>query len=429
MATWTEETPISVTNLNDLEDRIATADAAVVAGKAAVAAAITAMGQAADGSETYAQLAGHIADISDDATAAVGDVLNTKTFYQGGNKKTGTMPNRGSVGTQNLTTEGQEYTIAAGYHNGLGKVKAVITNLIASVLKHGAVVGGITGNYDTEASVPITAATVLTGKKGRVNGATITGTMPDRAGDTAALSQTRSGTTIKLRASDGFRDGTNDYVTHADANDVAANIKAGVPIRGLTGTFTSDANAAASDIVLNKTAYVNGAKLTGSHSAIQSIQTGEIDTPYTDLSTDVTISSVDITKTIVIVNKPGVNSANHEWGLGYGYLIDATTLRIYGKGIAYYQVIQFNSDAVKSLNRGVADFISNMGDGYYGVNITIPAVNMAKTIVFCQNFDNGSETYVAAYINAEASLTSSTNLRVRRVGYAWEAYYYVVEFN
>jgi hypothetical protein len=46
----------------------------VQTGKNAVATAITAMGQAAAGSDTFAELAAHIADISDDANAGVTDV-------------------------------------------------------------------------------------------------------------------------------------------------------------------------------------------------------------------------------------------------------------------------------------------------------------------------------------------------------------------
>lgn len=53
-----------------------------------------------------------------------------------------------------------------------------------------------------------------------------------------------------------------------DNNITAGNIKNGVTILGITGSYTgldtSDANATASDIVTSKTAYVNGQKLTGS---------------------------------------------------------------------------------------------------------------------------------------------------------------------
>ena len=53
-----------------------------------------------------------------------------------------------------------------------------------------------------------------------------------------------------------------------DSNLVSANIKGGVTILGVAGKTsvkeTNDANAVAADITLNKTGYVNGAKITGS---------------------------------------------------------------------------------------------------------------------------------------------------------------------
>lgn len=83
------------------------------------------------------------------------------------------------------------------------------------------------------------AGDVLTGKTFSRSGAVgLTGTMPNRSGDTAAVSVYRDGTTLKFRASDGYRGGVS-YVTHTDANDIAANIKKGVTIRGQTGTYNN----------------------------------------------------------------------------------------------------------------------------------------------------------------------------------------------
>ncbi|OAB26383.1 hypothetical protein PMSD_25875 [Paenibacillus macquariensis subsp. defensor] len=62
--------------------------------------------------------------LTGDAIAA--NVLASKTFYKDNpeTKLTGTMVNRGSIGTQNLTLQNQEYTVEQGYHDGTGKVKA-----------------------------------------------------------------------------------------------------------------------------------------------------------------------------------------------------------------------------------------------------------------------------------------------------------------
>lgn len=56
-----------------------------------------------------------------------------------------------------------------------------------------------------------------------------------------------------------------EYAQIQDNNLVASNIKAGVTILGINGTYTSDATATASDIKSGKTAYINGAKVTGTH--------------------------------------------------------------------------------------------------------------------------------------------------------------------
>jgi hypothetical protein len=57
-------------------------------------------------------------------TAGPAQVLTGYTIGTENGIVSGTMPNRGNVGTINLTSKGASYTIPAGYHNGNGKVVA-----------------------------------------------------------------------------------------------------------------------------------------------------------------------------------------------------------------------------------------------------------------------------------------------------------------
>jgi hypothetical protein len=72
-------------------------------------------------------------------------------------------------------------TIVAGYYNGSGTV-ATDAFLLTGNIKSGVTIFGVGGKTEvvdtTEATVPIASGTVSSGKKGFVNGALITGTMP-----------------------------------------------------------------------------------------------------------------------------------------------------------------------------------------------------------------------------------------------------------
>ena len=63
---------------------------------------------------------------SQDATAAVAEILVGKTAYARGALLTGTMPNNGSVSGEISTKDGQ-YSIPQGYHDGGGKVGIAAT--------------------------------------------------------------------------------------------------------------------------------------------------------------------------------------------------------------------------------------------------------------------------------------------------------------
>ena len=88
-----------------------------------------------------------------DANASASEILSGRTAYVNKNKITGEMTNNGAV-TGTITTKAQEYTIPAGYHSGLGKVSISSTEqgkIIASNIKSGVSILGVTGNYSGEA--------------------------------------------------------------------------------------------------------------------------------------------------------------------------------------------------------------------------------------------------------------------------------------
>lgn len=154
--------------------------------KGAIVDAINDMNQPAQLTDTHAQLASKIRDISKDATAAVGDVEKGKTFYSGGQKKTGTleftgtaseadvlagktfyntalktkrtgtMPNRGAVV---ITPSTANQAIVAGYHNGQGYVRGD-ANLIAANIPVGKTIFGVTGSYSVISKIQRGNATI-----------------------------------------------------------------------------------------------------------------------------------------------------------------------------------------------------------------------------------------------------------------------------
>ena len=205
--------------------------------------------------------------------------------------------NRGAVSVEIL--EGTTYTIPAGYHNGSGVVKALTdtqgegekyktqAKTVTPTKKQQSVtpdpgyyalssvtVGAIPDAYQDVSSVDATAGDVLTGKIFVASdGTVVTGTMANQG----AVSKTLDGTTISYTIPKGYHSGTGTVkivletktVTPTksaqDITPTAGKVLSKVTVAAIPDEYvdTTSANATAGDIQTSKTAYVGGAKVTG----------------------------------------------------------------------------------------------------------------------------------------------------------------------
>ena len=104
---------------------------------------------------------------------------------------------------------------------------------------HGADGEPITGSntYDADTSdATATAAEILTGKSGYVNGVKISGSMPNRGGVTGTIA-TKAGS---YAIPNGYHDGsgTVEIDSTEQGKIIPENIKSGVEILGVTGNYT-----------------------------------------------------------------------------------------------------------------------------------------------------------------------------------------------
>ena len=103
-----------------------------------------------------------------------------------------------------------------------------------------------------------TASQILSGYTAYVKGKKITGSIQSQNGQTI----TPMSSIQVIHTKDKYL--TGDITVKGDSSLLAGNIRKGATIFGISGTYTSDANATAAYILSGKTAYVNGNKITGS---------------------------------------------------------------------------------------------------------------------------------------------------------------------
>jgi hypothetical protein len=211
---------------------------------ASTAYATAAQGTKADNAATQASLNTHIADyVRQPGYGTTAGSANTYTLtlspalvaYAAGvgvtvkvnvaNTGASTINVNGLGAKSILDSKGNAMTVGKLRLNGVYSLRYDGTNFILQ---------GEGGEYGT----PPTAAQVLDGIFFGTEEGLVEGIMPNRAGDTPATAITKSNTTLKLRASVGYRDGVDDYVTYDDPDWTEANILLGKNIFGTVGTLT-----------------------------------------------------------------------------------------------------------------------------------------------------------------------------------------------
>jgi hypothetical protein len=184
-----------------------------------------------------------------DATATAATILSGYTAYAKGEKITGTIETNTS---SDLTSFGATVTIPAGYYAenitktiSTGKATTPTTTITATPTISISNTGKITASASTSKSITptITAGYISSGTAGTV---TVSGSNTKQLTTKAATTYTPTTSNQTIAASTYL---TGVQTIKGDSNLVASNIKSGVSIFGVTGTYDNSSGGGAFSVL------------------------------------------------------------------------------------------------------------------------------------------------------------------------------------